>query len=276
MSPVDRITAVPGTAPAGEPRIIDEPTRRVEYVMGTAVSLAATEPVPPEAFDRAFGWLHRVDRVYSTYKPDSQISRLRRGELDESGCDPDVRVVLKLCERLRTWTGGYFDAAPAGRAGLDPSGLVKGWAAERASAILAGSGVRASIVNAGGDVRLRGSASGGEPWRVGISDPYRSGELLTVVTGRDVAVATSGSYERGDHVLDPHTGEPARDLVAVTVVGPSLTWADAFATAAVAMGRARAAGWLAGLPRYAGLLAGADGDVRYTPGFARYLAGRAS
>ena len=245
---------------------------RVEHVMGTAVSVSSPERVPEAVLGRVFGWLHRVDAVYSTYRRDSQVSRLRRGELRPSGCAEDVRVVLRLCARLRNLTGGYFDACVGGRENLDPSGLVKGWAAERASALLASAGVRSSVVNAGGDVRLRGGAGPGRAWRVGIGDPFRPGELLTVVAGRDVAVATSGTYERGEHVIDPHTGRPSADLVAVTVIGPSLTWADAFATAALAMDRSRAAGWLAELPRYAGLLVGADGEARHTPGFARYLA----
>jgi thiamine biosynthesis lipoprotein len=251
--------------------VVTTPRRRVEHVMGTAVSIAAAEPVPAAVFDRVFGWLRRVDAVYSTYRPESQVSRLRRGELEPSGCDPDVRVVLRLCERLRACTGGYFDVCIGGRGRLDPSGLVKGWAAERASALLASCGVSDHMVNAGGDVRLRRDGADGRPWRVGLADPLAPGGLLAVVAGCDLAVATSGTAERGAHVLDPHTERPAADLAAVTVVGPSLTWADAFATAAMAMGRVRAGGWLARLPRYAGLLVGADGDVRHTPGFSRYL-----
>jgi FAD:protein FMN transferase len=120
---------------------------------------------------------------------------------------------------------------------------VKGWAVERASDLLAAAGGHNHCVNGGGDVQCRGAAAPDRPWGVGITDPRNPGRTLATVRGNELAVATSGSAERGLHVIDPHTGERPDALVSVTVVGRRIADVDAYATAAMAMGE-RAAGWL--------------------------------
>jgi thiamine biosynthesis lipoprotein len=174
---------------------------------------------------RVFAWLRWVDATFSTYRADSEISRLDRGDLDDP--HPLVGEVLARCEALRRETGGYFDAHAGGR--LDPSGYVKGWAVERAAAF----GRGRFMIEAGGDVVLRG------PWRVGIRHPHERDRLAAAITVADCAVATSGAYERGAHVIDPHTGRPASGLSSVTVVARDLGTADAYATAAFAAGDPR-------------------------------------
>jgi len=232
----------------------------VEPVMGTMVSLRLRDPAPAALLDRVLAWLHRVDRVFSTYRADSQISRLASGVTTLDRCDPDVRLVLELCEQLRQASLGYFDARAAGPGLLDPSGVVKGWSVEAASDMLVAEGFADHLINAGGDVQARGEREPGRPWRVGISDPHHPERLLTVVEAHDLAVATSGTSERGAHVFDPHRRIAADQLASVTVVGPSLTWADGYATAALAMGLA-APDWLAGLDGYQALVVDADGDA---------------
>jgi thiamine biosynthesis lipoprotein len=142
--------------------------------------------------------------------------------------------VLAECARLETSTGGYFSATAAGT--LDPSGFVKGWAIERASDILVAHGSTAHCVNGGGDVQCVGDAAVGRPWRIGIAHPLRRGALAAVVVGSGLAVATSGTAERGGHVVDPHTRIPATELASITLVGTHLARVDALATAALAMG----------------------------------------
>ncbi|TGB01344.1 FAD:protein FMN transferase [Streptomyces palmae] len=218
--------------------------------MGTVFSFDIRDPATPaitEALHGAVAWLHQVDAVFSPYRPDSAVSRLDRGETTVGECDPLVAEVLTLCERAERTTNGCFSTRAGGR--LDPSGLVKGWAVERAAHLLYAAGARNTCVNGGGDLQLTGEASPGVPWRVGIADPLRPGRLLTVVTGRDLAVATSGTAERGLHVHDPRTGAPARHLLSATVIGPSLTWADTYATAALVMGPAAEA-WIGSVPGY--------------------------
>ena len=214
------------------------------------------------ALDRAFAWLRWVDAAFSTHRPDSEIRRLDAGELALADAHPLVREVLARCERLRTATRGAFDARAGGR--LDPSGLVKGWAVDRAADGLAAAGARRFCVNAGGDVLVRGG-----PWRVGVRHPHLGDRLAAVLSVSDAAVATSGAYERGEHILDPRTGRPASGAVAVTVVGRHLARADAYATAAFAMGEDGPA-WTAGLPGGGAMTILAGGRVVTTPGFRRH------
>jgi thiamine biosynthesis lipoprotein len=222
--------------------------RHVEHVMGTAVSIELADD-RPEPDLRALvadvcGWLHEVDARFSTYKPDSEVSRVRRGELTAADFSPDLRHVLDVCADLWRDTDGYFDAYAGGP--LDPSGYVKGWSVEVASGRLLAAGSTDHYINAGGDIRMRGRHPDGGPWRVGIRHPWEADKLSWVLAMTDGAVATSGTYERGGHVLNPRTGKPAQGLRSVTVVGPDLALADAYATAALAMGEAGLT-WLAKL-----------------------------
>lgn len=216
--------------------------------MGTAVSIEIADPLPRQTVTGLVGqvtdWLHEVDHRFSTYRADSEVNRLQRGELAASAYSADLQWVLDACADLWRDTDGYFDAYATGR--LDPSGYVKGWAVEVASARLAAAGSHRHCLNAGGDIRTRGRPAPDRPWRVGIRHPWQPDRLSWVLAATDVAVATSGRYERGDHVLNPRTGTPARGLASVTVVGPDLALADAYATAALAMGEAGLP-WLAGL-----------------------------
>ncbi len=230
-------------------------------IMGMPVTVSG---VGAEAAKAVFGWLRRVDALFSTYRPGSEISRLDRGELALAYADPLVREVLARCERLRDETGGYFDARAGGR--LDPSGLVKGWAVDRAAALLDASGEQRFCISAGGDLVARDG-----PWRVGIRHPHRRRRLAAALTVHDAAVATSGAYERGAHVIDPHARRAARGALSVTVVGPDLATADAYATAAFAMGAAGPA-WTARLDGYEAMTVIGE-RVLCTPGFVRLCGG---
>jgi thiamine biosynthesis lipoprotein len=233
--------------------------------MGTVFSIdIRDEGSWTAAIDAVVSWLHSVDAIFSTYRPDSDISRIARGELLIADAAPDVAVVLDLCRQLEAETDGHFSARYDDR--LDPTGLVKGWAIEAASRLLRGYGSSNHSVNGGGDIQLAGEAAPGRPWRVGISDPADRTRLLTVVTGRNLAVATSGTAERGQHIVDPHTGAAASSLASVTVVGRHLTRADAYATAAIAKG-ADALAWLERLPGHEALVVDSAG-VHETRGFA--------
>ncbi|MGA2513250.1 MAG: FAD:protein FMN transferase [Candidatus Limnocylindrales bacterium] len=254
--------------------------RRVEQIMGTAISFDIRDaPVPPSALEGAFEYLRDVDRRFSPFKPESEVSRLIRGDLDEADLSPDLREVLELCEEVRRTSDGYFDVRahrPDGRP--DPTGLVKGWALEGAARLLEAAGARNYCINGGGDIVVRGEFEPGAAWRVGIRHPLIADKLATVLAVRDAAVATSGAYERGDHVRDPFSGRAPTGILSVTIVGPSLTFADAYATAAFAMGP-RGLAWAAGLPGYEGCSVtsdrdGSDARLNWTPGFDPYFADR--
>ena len=234
--------------------------------MGTVFTIDIRDPGEwAAAVDDAVRWLHKVDATFSTYRPDSDISRIRRGELGVEDADVHVADVLDRCARVQHETGGFFSSLIDGQ--VDPTGLVKGWAIERASRILERAGSRNHAVNGGGDMQLAGEAAPGRPWSVGVTDPRDRQTVLTVVDGRDCAVATSGISERGAHIVDPFTGRPvANGLVSATVTGPRLTEVDAYATAAFAMGLP-ALGWIETTTGYELLLVGEDGSVEHTTGW---------
>ena len=238
--------------------------------MGMPVAIEVLDDSEPSALTEAFAWLRCVDATFSTYRRDSQISQLDRGALEPGAAHADVREVLACCEAHRVATGGFFDIRATGR--LDPSGFVKGWAVERAAAILERAGARRLCINAGGDVLVRG----GRPWRVGIRHPRLRDRLAGVVALSDGAVATSGAYERGPHVVDPHTGGPPSHILSVTVLGWDLGAADAYATAAFAMG-AEGPAWTASLARrgFEAMTILDDDRVRTTRGFLEHCPGGA-
>jgi FAD:protein FMN transferase len=212
--------------------------RHIEHCMGTVFSFDIRDPgVDRAAVTGAVALLHEIDARYSTYQQASVISRLGRGEITLTDCDAEVTQVLDECDRWRQRTDGWFSAY-AGDA-LDPSGYVKGWAIQRASDLLVAAGSENHCINGGGDVQCVGRPAPTELWRVGITDPLDHCRLATVVAGSGIAVATSGSAERGAHILDPATGQSAHgDLLSLTVTGHSIVECDVYATAGFAMGAA--------------------------------------
>jgi thiamine biosynthesis lipoprotein len=233
--------------------------------MGTVFSFDIRAPgVSAQALQGVVNWLHRMDAMFSTYRPESEISRLGRGELRLEDCSPEVREVLELCAQAGRDSGGYFTARLPG--GLNPSGMVKGWAVERASTMLQAAGSTAHAVNGGGDIQLVGQPESGRPWTIGIADPFRRSALATTVTGTDMAVATSSTAERGQHIIDPTSGRPATALASITLTGEHLTTVDAYATAALAMGD-RARSWVNGLSGIEAFAITATGERWQTPHF---------
>jgi len=247
---------------------VPERLHHAEHVMGTVVSF----DVPGDAgaaMASAIRWLHWVDATFSPYRDDSDVSRYGRGELGLTECVPELADVLDQAAVITDRSSGYFTVTPGGR--FDPSGYVKGWAIERTAQMLAEAGSDSHCVNGGGDVRCAGSPGLGQPWRIGITDPLRQGTLAVVVAGRDFAVATSGFAERGPHIINPHTGQPATGLASITIAGPSLAVADGYATAAFAMGDG-ARDWAERLDGYEALAITPGGTTWHTAGFSQYLA----
>jgi FAD:protein FMN transferase len=242
--------------------------RRSIPVMGT---VATVEVGPVEEnidvqrlINEAFAWLRSVDARFSTYRHDSEVNQLHRGDIQYADCSVDLRYVLERCADLWTETDGYFDAYASGR--LDPSGFVKGWAVQVASERLTEAGAVNHLVDAGGDIQTRGRPADGRRWEIGIRHPWDRDSICWAVAGTNLAVATSGTYERGPHVLDPRTGQPARALRSVTVVGRDLAITDAYATTAVAMGT-HAQTWLATLTDYESAVVMEDGTCLRSAGF---------
>jgi FAD:protein FMN transferase len=190
--------------------------------------------------DKVEEFFHKVDKDFSTYQSDSEVSYIRRGELEVADASDDVKVVWKLCEHARELTLGAFDPWKV-EGGFDPSGLVKGWAADVAARMLVGAGVESVLINAAGDLVLRGGqrSEGSEvkPWNVGISSPDDVNQIVKTFDLVDGSVATSGDYEKGAHIIDPHTGLIAIGARSASVVGPDGALCDALATGLMVDGR---------------------------------------
>jgi thiamine biosynthesis lipoprotein len=253
------------------------PLRRAEPIWGTVITVDVRDAVAPPVVDGLFDWFRRVDELFSTWRLGSEISRLGRGEVDRRELSAEVREVLDRCEAMRAATWGAFDvnvgADPRvvpreGLGPIDPSGLVKGWALDRAGAMLRKTGVVNFAINAGGDVLVSGEGEPGQLWRVGIQHPTERDAVSGVVVVTDCGVATSGRYERGDHVLDPRTGRPAVALLSASVVAPELAVADGLATGLLALGP-DAERWLGAHPDIAAQVIDVDGVALSTAAFHR-------
>lgn len=221
---------------------------RTDAVMGTVASIhliadgeaadeasSALESAVRDCFDE----LHDLDRVFSAYRADSDVSRLRDGGIDLEGADERVEIVRRACLNAKHDTGGLFD--PWYRGWFDPTGYVKGWAVETVarsllSPLLQLPGMHAAGLDIGGDMQLFTAPESDWTWRVGIADPRRAGSLAATVQVRNGAVATSGTAERGAHIIDPRTGRPAGSVASATVVADGLSVADLWATTAVIAG----------------------------------------
>ncbi|WP_157122074.1 FAD:protein FMN transferase [Nocardia miyunensis] len=227
--------------------------RRVEHIMGMPISV---EVADPEAADLVFGWLREVDRRFSPFRPDSEVCR---GEHSA-----ELAGILRLCAEYERRSDGAFRARLPGRQ-LDPCGVVKGWAVQRAADLLRARGLTAFCLNAGGDIVTAGRA-----WKVGIRHPDQAHQVCAVLEVTDGAVATSGTYERGAHIVDGRTGLPVLDLVSLTVVADDLTTADVVSTAAFALG-AEGIAWADAQPGCLVFAVDADRRVHRSAGLARML-----
>ncbi|OGC88463.1 thiamine biosynthesis protein [Candidatus Adlerbacteria bacterium RIFOXYC1_FULL_48_26] len=200
-------------------------------IMGLPITVEIVDTVSPEILEAVFSYFVSVDERFSPYKPESEVSRM------PEALSQDMKEVLELAEKTKEETNGYFDIRkPDGS--IDPSGIVKGWAIKNAADLLQEKGVQNFFIDAGGDIQTGGTNAEGKEWSVGIRNPFNKAEIIKVIYPRGRGVATSGSYERGDHIYNPLTPDKALDeIVSITVIGPDVLEADRFATAAFAMGQ---------------------------------------
>ena len=180
-------------------------------------------------------FFEKVDLLFSPFISRSEVAKLRRNEINIDDCDPLVQEVWNLCLTAKGFTDGAFDPW-AVKGGFDPSGYVKGWAAEKAAEMLVAAGCNSVQVNAAGDIALRGGFEGA-PWKIGVINPENKSEIVQVFEIQDGNIATSGSYEKGAHIKDPHTGLIAIGAKSGTVIGPDGGICDALATALMVDGR---------------------------------------
>jgi len=237
---------------------------RVEKLMGTVFTITVfDDEVDPAAVDAAFSWLRHVEATFSTFRDNSEISRIGRGELDLDDASSDIRHVLARCEELEEASEGRFSIRPGrvGGPGLDPAGFVKGWSVDEAALALQIDGLTRFVIDAGGDVQCLGTPPDGHRWRVGVRHPEDPDKVGAVLRIREGAVATSGTYFRGEHIWGSGNGK--QDVASVTVVGPSLGVADALATA-IYGDRASSLAWMSRFPDYGVMLMTSEGLLKWT------------
>jgi thiamine biosynthesis lipoprotein len=238
--------------------------------MGMPVTLEVIDPgVTSRDLDSVFAYFEYVDRKFSTYKPESEISLINRQELSLDESSEDMQAIFALAEQTRLDTDGYFNIDRNGT--YDPSGIVKGWAIFTAAGLLRQAGFENFYVDAGGDMQVSGKNAQGQDWRVGIQNPFNPMEIVKVLSVRDCGVATSGTYVRGQHIYDPNdVDQPLAGIVSLTVIGPDVYEADRFATAAFAMGPG-GINFIEGLAGFEGYMIDPNGMATYTSGFERYV-----
>ena len=239
-------------------------------LMGMPITLEVVDGgATPQLFERVFDYLGYMDRKFSTYKDESEISSINRHERALDQASEDMQIVLELSEQMRLETGGYFNIQRKGS--IDPSGLVKGLAILNAAQMIRQEGFENFYVEAGGDIQVFGKNTSCQNWRVGIRNPFNMHEIVKVLSLSDCGIATSGVYIRGQHIYNPYVeGAPITDIVSLTVIGPDIYYADCFATAAFAMGK-EGIDFIEHLDGFEGYVIDTHRQATFTSGFSRYV-----
>lgn len=240
-------------------------------IMGMPITVAiADAQFPSDIVEKVFAYFTHVDEKFSTYKPNSEISKFNKGIILPDAFSQEMKEVFELSEKTKQETNGYFDIQRADGT-YDPSGLVKGWAVQNAAQMMRAHGVKNFYVEAGGDIQVSGKNAEGQLWRVGIRNPFNEQEIIKVLQLENCGIATSGTYVRGGHIYNPHARqEKISDIVSMTVVASNVYEADRFATAAFAMGKNGIA-FIGTQADCEGYMVATDGTAVFTDGFSRYV-----
>jgi len=243
--------------------------KQEKIIMGMTIRIEIVDPnVNPQIFDKIFSYFEEVDQKFSTYKKDSEISKINEGVLKEQNYSEDMREIFYLAEQTKQETHGYFDIKTPDNT-LDTCGIVKGWAIKNAAEILKGMGYRNFYLEAGGDIEVSGTKFS-QRWQVGIRHPHKPQEVVKVLSLENKGIATSGNYVHENHIYNPN-GKNKKDIVSLTVIGPNIYEADRFATAAFAMGR-NGIFFIENLPGLEGYMIDKYGIATMTSNFEKYLA----
>jgi thiamine biosynthesis lipoprotein len=243
--------------------------KKQAVVMGMPATVNVTDiSVMEEDISEVFSYFHFIDKKFSTYKKDSEISQINRGELQETQFSNEMKKILVLSEETKKETEGYFDINFNGV--LDPSGLVKGYAIFQGAEILRKKGFLNYFVEIAGDVQVQGKNEKGESWKIGIQNPFNTDEIIKIVRLFNKGIATSGNYIRGNHIYNPREKKLTDEIVGITVIGPNIYEADRFATAAFAMGR-KGIEFIEKLKGFEGYMIKKDKMAVLTSGFEDYV-----
>jgi thiamine biosynthesis lipoprotein len=244
--------------------------KQTRIIMGMPVILEVVDDrVAVDTLEAVFDYFGYVDRKFSTYKTESEISLINRNELTLEQASDDMKAIFFLAEQTRQESDGYFEILRNGI--YDPSGIVKGWAIANAAEILRQAGFENYYVDAGGDIQVSGKNTQGQDWRVGIQNPFNPNEIVKVLSLHDCGIATSGTYVRGQHIYNPQkSDQQISGIVSLTVIGPNIYEADRFATAAFAMDSA-GINFIEELEGFEGYMIDQHGLATCTSGFERFV-----
>ncbi len=243
---------------------------RILMGMPVTVVIPNTSDVK-KAIDEVFAYFEYIDQTFSTYKTTSEITKINNGLLLPKDYSKDMKTVFALSEKTKQETNGYFDIIN-NQGKYDPSGLVKGWAIYNAVLLLKKMGFSNFYVEAGGDIQVQGKNSRNKSWNVGIKNPFNVKEIVKMVyLGNNEGVATSGSYERGNHIYNPKSRQDElANIVSITVIGPTVYEADRFATATFAM-QGEGVNFIEKLNGFEGYMIDNKGIATMTSGFEKYV-----
>ncbi len=244
--------------------------KQTRLLMGMPITVEILDKEAQEKdIDDVYSYFGYVDRKFSTYKNESEITLINSGKLTDDEYSKDMKLILELSEETKKQTNGYFDIYHEGK--CDPSGLVKGWAIFNAAKILKDRRLANYYIEAGGDIQVSGKNSQGKNWKIGIRNPFNSKEIVKVLSIYDKGVATSGSYIRGEHIYNPKNKDlPITEVVSITVIGPNIYEADRFATAAFAMGKA-GIDFIENLAGFEAYMIDRNGVATLTSGLEKYI-----
>ncbi|MCA9334858.1 FAD:protein FMN transferase [Candidatus Saccharibacteria bacterium] len=242
-------------------------TKETQLIMGMPITLIAPDGKNINtAFQKVFQFFHAIDKQFSPYIDSSEVSKINAGIITETEYSTEMKDVLQLSEQTQIETNGYFNVWHNGI--FDPSGIVKGWAIQKASKLLH-EYTNNFYVDAGGDIQTNGVNHEGLPWRIGIRNPFNRHENIAIVNLSNYAVATSGTAIRGEHIYNPHTGNSPADILSLSVIAQNILDADRIATAAFAMGQSGIR-FIEEKPGYEGYMVGSSKQITATSGWKQY------
>jgi thiamine biosynthesis lipoprotein len=243
--------------------------KKQAVIMGMPVTVQIVDSKATDKdIQEVFAYFNYIDKKFSTYKKDSEISQINRGVVSKANYSNEMQKILSLCEETKQETDGYFDINLKGI--LDPSGIVKGYAIWQGSKILENKGYKNFYIEIAGDIQTVGKSEKGENWKVGIQNPFMLDENIKIVRLSNKGIATSGNYQRGEHILNSKNKIAAKEVASISVIGPNVYEADRFATAAFAMGE-KGIEFIERLKGFEGYMVKNNQSAVTTSGFKKYL-----
>lgn len=228
--------------------------------MGMPVSIDIPGVNNAHIFESIETYLSGFDDQFSSYKSDSEVSRFAAGKIEQKAISKKLAGVISACNKFEDDTHGHFSAHYGGT--FDPSGYTKSLAIEDVSRLIIKSGFESFMINMGGDVYVQ--SAGTKTWNIGLQNPLNKLDTIGTCVLKNGAVATSGNYERGAHIINPHAHKPLDELMAVTVVGPDIVEADVYATTIMTMGKALGEKFIASKPEYQAIMIDNNAQIHQT------------